>query len=78
MSTETEVTLQILADDKILINGAQNETLYTDCGPNNRTLNGNFLLTVRNCTLSFENETLKFTETYSKAEEIQNSCTELT
>lgn len=55
--TDTQVTM--ISDNKLLINNGKNLTLYSNCGPHNRTLTGNFLITFNNCTLQIEDR--KFT-----------------
>ena len=46
-----------MADDKILIINAKNETLSTSCGPDNKNINGNILLTLNNCEATIANVT---------------------
>lgn len=57
--TDTQITM--ISDNKLLINNGKNHTLYSNCGPHNRTLTGNFLITFNNCTLEIEDQ--KFTST---------------
>lgn len=48
---EHNTFVSMVADNKVLINNAHNVYLSSDCGPQNRSLTGNFLVTFYNCTI---------------------------
>lgn len=73
VTKEKETTLQFIAEDKLVISNAINETLSSDCGPNNRTLTGNFLISFWNCTVTFKNKKFKSYEIKSEKMEIQGA-----
>lgn len=47
----------LIEDGTILINNAKSNSLKFSCGPDNRTINGNFLIRFRRCTITFNNQT---------------------
>lgn len=73
VTTKSDTTIHYISEDKLLIDNAKNETLSSDCGPNNRTLTGNFILTFWNCTLIIQNKKFQSLEIKSEAEEIQGA-----
>lgn len=73
VTTETDTTIQYIAEDKILINNAKNENLYSDCGPNNRTITGNFIINFWNCTITFNNKKFHSFEIRSEIQVIQGT-----
>lgn len=62
--------IKMISDDKILISGIETVTLSSNCGPDNRTLHGNFLISFSNCTVWINNKTFSNTETTVHAPEI--------
>lgn len=48
----TKTFINLVADNKILVNNAQNISLVSDCGPHDRFLSGNYLITFNNCTVT--------------------------
>lgn len=57
--TETGNTTEakLVADNIILITNAKKDVVSSNCGPDNRTLDGNLILTFENCTVMFKNTT---------------------
>lgn len=53
---ENKTEAQLITDNLLLINNAKSDLLKSDCGPDNRVLKGNFLISFSNCTLSFGNQ----------------------
>lgn len=47
--------------------------MHSDCGPENRTLTGNFLLTFENCTITINNNEYKAYEIRTVTKEIQGA-----
>lgn len=54
-SLQTEI--QVLADDLIVIINANNSLLQSNCGPDNRNLTGNILISFSNCSITCGNQT---------------------
>uniref|UniRef100_A0A1W7R5Z2 Retrovirus-related env polyprotein from transposon gypsy n=1 Tax=Aedes albopictus TaxID=7160 RepID=A0A1W7R5Z2_AEDAL len=53
-SSKTKISL--LTDGMLLINNALNDLLQSDCGPDDRNLTGNFLISFSNCSIYYRNE----------------------
>ena len=58
-SFENNTFQNLITENAILITNAKNHLLQSNCGPDDRTLHGNFLLTFANCSIVFNNQ--KFT-----------------
>ena len=54
---ENNTYINLMPDNRLLINNGKQSHIYTDCGPDNRTLTGNFLLTFINCTITISGKT---------------------
>ena len=46
---------KLITDNSLLITNAKDDRLSSNCGPEDRNLTGNFLITISNCTVTFEN-----------------------
>lgn len=55
-----------IADDLLLINNAKGHIMSSNCGPDNRTMHGNLLITFSNCSIKFMNQTFTSKETTMK------------
>lgn len=55
-----------ISDNLLLINNAAGQVMTTNCGPANRTMHGNFLITFTNCSIQFSNQTFVVNETTTK------------
>lgn len=73
VTANSETTMHFITEDKLLIDNAKEEMLSSNCGPNNRTLTGNFLITFWNCTITFKNKQFQSFEIKSEAEEVQGA-----
>lgn len=73
VTSETNTTVQFISEDKLLINNAKNAELSSNCGPDNRTLTGNFVITFWNCTVTVNLEEFQSYEWKSTDEEIQGA-----
>ena len=56
MITDRRTLATLIADNTLLIINAKDDELLSDCGPANRKLKGNFLITFHNCELRFKME----------------------
>lgn len=54
-SSKTDIRL--LTDDLILLDNAKNDLLRSNCGPDDRNLTGNILITFSNCSIHCRNQT---------------------
>ncbi|XP_055617729.1 uncharacterized protein LOC129763035 [Toxorhynchites rutilus septentrionalis] len=70
---QNKTTQKLITENSILISNAKNQILQTTCGPDNRTLNGNFLISFGNCTILFNNQRFKNAEIISEANVIQRA-----
>lgn len=59
-------TANFIADNLMLINNAKGQAMTSNCGPDNRTLHGNLLVTFSNCSINFMNQTFTSNETTIK------------
>lgn len=63
--------IKYLTDGKILVDNAKNLNLSSDCGPEDRKLSGNFLLTFSNCTVKLNGNLYTSTEKRSNEKDIE-------
>ncbi|XP_055643753.1 uncharacterized protein LOC129779966 [Toxorhynchites rutilus septentrionalis] len=70
-TTKTEI--QAISDNLILINNAKNGSLNSNCGPDNRTLTGNFLITFSNRSIQFENKSFTTRESTIQSTVVQGA-----
>lgn len=73
VTEDTECSSTLITDNKVLITNAQNHTLSTDCGPDNRNLFGNFLLSFDNCSITFDKIQYQSIELTTTAKEVQGA-----
>ena len=69
-TSQPDTLTKLVTDNKLLIINARNETLSSSCGPTNKTINGNVLLTVQNCTIFFRNTTYRMEDKISQIRDI--------
>lgn len=63
MQPDHSTNAEFISDSLLLINNAKGHDLASDCGPDNQTLNGNFLVTFTNCSIHFDQQTFTSKET---------------
>lgn len=51
---DNDTDARTISNNLLLINNAKSDTLKTDCGPDDRVLNGNFLISFSNCNVTFK------------------------
>lgn len=73
VTKSNQSTTQTLPGNKILINNAENQYVESNCGPHNRSLTGNYLLTFQNCTVKTDNQSFTFLEMTSDTVQITGS-----
>ena len=64
---------ELISDNTILISNIRNKALESNCGPDNRTLEGNLLIQFANCTIKINNQTFRNEEFTSQPVLIHNS-----
>lgn len=68
----------LVSDNKILLNNVNHIPINSNCGPDNRTLSGNFLITFQNCSIKTGNKTFEAKEIISNlTNEVQGAFTNL-
>lgn len=70
---DNETSAQLIANNKLLITNAFNSELHSDCGPDNRNLTGNFVISFSNCTINFLQQNFTSTELISELDTIQGA-----
>lgn len=68
---DTDVEIKLIIGGKLLINNGKNMVLSSDCGPENRTLSGNFLITFENCTTKVNGQTFTATTLSTNVKDVQ-------
>lgn len=77
MERNEETTSKLISNNKIFITNAKNNELRSDCGPNNRHLSGNFVISFSNCTITFMGHNFTSKEKISETETIQGALHDL-
>ena len=71
---ETEETMiKMVSNNKILVSNAKGELLHTNCGPDDRKLQGNILITFENCTIEVNDTKFISGEMTSKVHQFQGA-----
>lgn len=68
-----ETRVNLVSENKLLINNADEIKITSNCGPDDRKLSGNILITFYNCTIKIANETFTTTEVTSLTKELQGA-----
>lgn len=63
---EYSTTANYIADNLLLIGNANGHLMMSDCGPDDRKMYGNFLITFSNCTIHFEKQRFTSKEIFTK------------
>jgi hypothetical protein len=64
---------ELIANNKILINNAKASYMQSNCGPHNRTLNGNFIVSFHNCSVQVDEQLFSSEELISNVKELQGA-----
>ncbi|KXJ71618.1 hypothetical protein RP20_CCG020168 [Aedes albopictus] len=70
---QNETTQQLVNENTLLISNAVNHTLETNCGPDTRRITGNFIIKFNNCTVNFNGQSFRSSETFIDTEVINNA-----
>ena len=62
--------ISLINNNKILINNAKGTQMGSNCGPHNRTLFGNLIITFHNCSIRINEQTFSSEERISNIEEL--------
>ncbi|XP_055610635.1 uncharacterized protein LOC129757436 [Uranotaenia lowii] len=71
--SDNKTKTTFVSENSVLITNAKNDLLSTNCGPDNRTVSGNLLVSFINCTISFNQPNFTSKELRMKAEILQGS-----
>lgn len=63
----------LIASNKILINNAKGSYIKSNCGPHNRTLHGNFIVSFHNCSVQVGEQIFTSEELVSSVKELQGA-----
>lgn len=74
---KTDTQVMMIADNKLLINNGISHIIHSDCGPHNRTLTGNYLITFNNCTLTVNSQRFTSREIINNSQEIDGAFANL-
>lgn len=66
-------TQQLITEGTLLIQNARNNQIQSNCGPDDRTLVGNLLVTFSNCTINFNNQSFQNDEIVREIEVIHGA-----
>lgn len=64
---------RLIAESTILVTNAKNTKVSSTCGPSDRDLTGNFIITFSNCTVKFGNSTFSSQEIATEAKFMQTA-----
>lgn len=68
-----QTTYKLISDNTILASNVRNQILNSNCGPDNRTIEGNVLISFANCTIKIDHQIFKNEERTSEPEIIQSA-----
>lgn len=68
-----QTTYKLISDNTLLISNVKNQQLESNCGPDNRSLEGNLLINFVNCTININNQSFKNEEYISEPELIDSA-----
>lgn len=72
-TVDDNTKIRLLANNKILIINAKGSHMKSNCGPQNRTLNGNFIISFYNCSVQIDEQLFTSEEIVSSAKELQGA-----
>lgn len=70
---ENSTFANLISDNGILINNAKTLHLHSGCGPQNRTLTGNFLLKFSNCSITINDQVFTSQEVTGNTRDLQGA-----
>lgn len=69
-SEKTDTIIDLVTENKILVNNAKQIKISSNCGPHNRTLTGNFIITFKNCSVQIGNQSFTTREILGDGEQL--------
>lgn len=72
-SADTETRTKLLTDNLVLITNAKNQHLDSDCGPDNRTIQGNLLISFSNCSIIFNKRKISSSEVLTQSNVLEGA-----
>lgn len=77
MERNEQSSAKLITTNKILITNAKHRELKSDCGPNDRQLSGNFVISFSNCTVTYMEHKFTSKDEISEVETIQGALHDL-
>lgn len=71
--SETHTEVKLIRDNQLLVTNAKNDELKTDCGPDDRKLKGNLLISFSNCTITFMDKQFTSKEIFEEPQLMQGA-----
>ena len=65
--------IELIATNKILITNTKGSLVKSNCGPHNRTLNGNFIISFHNCSIQIDEHHFTSEEYVGNTKELQGA-----
>lgn len=72
-TTDNTTSVQLITNNKLLITNAFNTQLKSNCGPDDRNLSGNFVVSFSNCTVNFLQQNFTSAEIIDESNTIQGA-----
>lgn len=75
--TETHTEAKLIKENQLLITNAKNNDLKSNCGPDDRPLKGNLIVSFSNCTITFIGKQFTSTEIFEEPKFMQGALHQL-
>lgn len=72
-TVHNDTRIALITNNKILVNNAKHLQMRSNCGPHNRTLHGNFLITFTNCSIKIGNKMFAAEDIFDNTKELQGA-----
>lgn len=72
-TSDTETHTNLLSNNLMLITNAKNHHLDSNCGPDNRTVEGNLLISFSNCSIFFNGQTISSSELFTQPDVLEGA-----
>lgn len=77
MERNEATSAKLISSNKVFINNAKNQELRSNCGPSDRRLSGNFVISFSNCTITYMGQNFTSKEKISETETIHGALHDL-
>lgn len=72
-TSDTETRTKLLTNNLMLITNAKNQQLDSNCGPDNRTVEGNLLISFSNCSIIFNERKISSSEMFTQPDVLEGA-----